>query len=80
MKKLLALTLGMVMALTAAGASFAGETEADVVIPSDMKVGFIFLHDENSTYDLNFIKIPRRIWPMAAALWCSRTVSAMRII
>ena len=55
MKKLLALTLGMVMALTAAGASFAGETEADVVIPSDMKVGFIFLHDENSTYDLNFI-------------------------
>ena len=23
---------------------------------SDVKVGFIFLHDENSTYDLNFIK------------------------
>ena len=23
---------------------------------SDLKVGFIFLHDENSTYDLNFIK------------------------
>ena len=22
---------------------------------SDMKVGFIFLHDENSTYDKNFI-------------------------
>ena len=29
--------------------------EADVEIPSDMKFGFIFLHDENSTYDLNFI-------------------------
>ena len=24
-------------------------------IPEDFKVGFIFLHDENSTYDLNFI-------------------------
>ena len=29
--------------------------EADVEIPSDMKFGFIFLHDEYSTYDLNFI-------------------------
>ena len=28
------------------------EATADV---SDMKVGFIFLHDENSTYDLNFM-------------------------
>ena len=38
------------------GAFIAGaETEADVTIPSDMKFGFIFLHDENSTYDLNFI-------------------------
>ena len=26
---------------------------------SDLKVGFIFLHDENSTYDLNFIKAAR---------------------
>jgi len=38
------------------GAFIAGaETEADVTVPSDMKFGFIFLHDENSTYDLNFI-------------------------
>jgi basic membrane protein A len=31
------------------------ETTAAAVDASDMKVGFICLHDENSTYDLNFI-------------------------
>ncbi len=32
------------------------ETEAEAeVVPADIQVGFIFLHDENSTYDLNFI-------------------------
>ena len=33
-------------------------TEAPADAPAamaDMKVGFIFLHDENSTYDLNFM-------------------------
>ena len=40
-------------AATAADETKAGDdTDADL---SDMKVGFIFLHDENSTYDLNFI-------------------------
>ena len=40
-------------AATAADETKAGDdTAADL---SDMKVGFIFLHDENSTYDLNFI-------------------------
>ncbi len=29
--------------------------KADAAAASDVKVGFIFLHDENSTYDLNFI-------------------------
>ena len=33
----------------------AGENTAN----SELKVGFIFLHDENSTYDLNFIKAAR---------------------
>ena len=48
MKKLLALLLAVVMVfgLTACG----GAEEAD-----KLKVGFIFLHDENSTYDKNFI-------------------------
>ena len=28
---------------------------------ADLKVGFIFLHDENSTYDLNFMKAAREV-------------------
>lgn len=33
----------------------AADTDAEAVDASDLKVGFIFLHDENSTYDLNFL-------------------------
>ena len=36
-------------------ATEAAETEEAAEPKSDLKVGFIFLHDENSTYDLNFI-------------------------
>ncbi len=32
------------------------EVKSDVTIPADFKIGFICLHDENSTYDNNFIK------------------------
>ena len=32
-----------------------GDSTGETVAASDIKVGFIFLHDENSTYDLNFI-------------------------
>jgi len=51
MKRLLAFLLAAIMlfALAACGGSGdQGETQ-------ELKVGFIFLHDENSTYDLNFI-------------------------
>ena len=71
MKKIMALVLAlcMVFALCACGqsaapaateapAADAAATEApaaDATAASDLKVGFIFLHDENSTYDLNFM-------------------------
>ena len=45
-------------AATEAPAADAAATEApaaDATAASDLKVGFIFLHDENSTYDLNFM-------------------------
>ena len=50
MKKLLALILAFVMLF-----AFAGCGAKDKDTGSDLKVGFIFLHDENSTYDKNFI-------------------------
>ena len=51
MKKFLALLLALVMALSL----FACGKKDDDTKTSDIKVGFITLHDENSTYDLNFI-------------------------
>ena len=52
MKKILALLLSVLMlfSLVACGGTNTEEPAAD-----ELKVGFIFLHDENSTYDKNFI-------------------------
>ena len=70
MKKLLALLLALVMVLGLAACSGSGDDEkkgmsedvlprkdvtSSVTIPSDFKIGMICLHDENSTYDKNFI-------------------------
>ena len=71
MKKILSLALVLVMVLglaacgskteapaTTAAAAEAGETTAaaETQAPvANVKLGFIFLHDENSTYDLNFM-------------------------
>ena len=49
MKKLVALVLALVLCLCAASVL------ADGVAKENIKIGFIFLHDENSTYDLNFL-------------------------
>ncbi|MCQ2519695.1 MAG: BMP family ABC transporter substrate-binding protein [Lachnospiraceae bacterium] len=51
MKKIVALVLSLIMvaSLCACGGSEKAASDGSV------KVGFIFLHDENSTYDLNFI-------------------------
>ena len=63
MKKFLALLLSLVMALSlvacgggsdAPADDGAGEESAED-LKSNLKVGFIFLHDENSTYDMNFL-------------------------
>ncbi len=49
MKKIIALLL---VVLTVFGLAACGNTQSD---EATLKVGFIFLHDENSTYDKNFI-------------------------
>lgn len=71
MKKIIALILALVMVFALAacgekpatdptdpGTSEPGTSEpgtAQGIAKEDLKVGFIFLHDENSTYDLNFM-------------------------
>ena len=50
MKKLLSLLLSATMVLSVASCGSKDNTASD-----DVKVGFIFLHDENSTYDKNFM-------------------------
>ena len=42
-------------------ANEANEPAGESVAATDLKVGFIFLHDENSTYDLNFMKAAREV-------------------
>ena len=49
MKKILALVLVLALCLTAAASL------ADGIAKEDIKLGVILLHDEDSTYDLNFI-------------------------
>ena len=56
MKKFIALAMSALMAFSFSAAALADVTEAPLApVPEDFKAGFIFLHDENSTYDLNFI-------------------------
>ena len=63
MKKFLALVLALVLALSLVACGGQTQPETPDVNPDDgdatpaatVKVGFITLHDENSTYDLNFI-------------------------
>ncbi len=50
LKKIFALVLALSMVFVLAACGGDGDTDGE-----KMKVGFIYLHDENSTYDLNFI-------------------------
>ncbi len=63
MKKILAVLLAAAMLFAFASCAktptneetSSNEDSASTAIPADFKIGFIFLHDENSTYDKNFI-------------------------
>ncbi len=56
MKKILSAILVIVMLFTLAACGAPAANNGDVNDAyADIKVGFIFLHDETSTYDLNFI-------------------------
>ena len=58
MKKFLSIILALVLifSLCACAQDTAAPTEIDVSEAKDVKVGFIYLHDEQSTYDLNFMR------------------------
>lgn len=53
MKRILALILALALCFALSACN--SNQDDTKKVESDMKVGFIFLHDENSTYDLNFI-------------------------
>lgn len=54
MKKITAMLLCLAMLFAFAGCG-TNDTGSDGAAGNSIKVGFIYLHDENSTYDLNFI-------------------------
>ncbi|MBP5308699.1 MAG: BMP family ABC transporter substrate-binding protein [Clostridia bacterium] len=56
MKKLLTLVLAFVLACACTSLVACGDSNE-----SEFKVGFIFLHDESSTYDLNFIEAAKDV-------------------
>lgn len=67
LKKILSIVLAVVMIVSVAAfatscGNTAGDNNSETTVADnkandgkEFKVGFIFLHDENSTYDLNFI-------------------------
>ena len=56
MKKILALLLAVVMVAAFASCGNKETTEGRAAETNDVKIGLICLHDENSTYDNNFIQ------------------------
>ncbi len=56
MKKVISLVLVAVMLVAAMCTLTACDNTAKTAVDEDFKIGFIFLHDENSTYDKNFLE------------------------
>lgn len=80
LKKLVAVMMAaaMMFTLVACGSSSDGAKEGattakEEVAASDLKVGFIFLHDENSTYDLNFINAAKEACETAGVEYVLKT-------
>jgi len=55
MKRLISALVAIVMVMAMFTGCAKKEAEPAPEVKKDMKVGFIYLHDENSTYDLNFL-------------------------
>ena len=56
MKKLISAVLAFLMVFSLAACTAGGNgNNNNAANGNKVKAGFIFLHDENSTYDLNFI-------------------------
>ena len=69
MKKIFAILLSIVMILALVGC---GQTPSDAGEVS-IKVGFIYLHDENSTYDLNFLNAAKEACEAAGIEYVNKT-------
>ena len=61
MKKLISVLLVLVFAFSFAACNGKTTAPTQVVNDSPLKVGFIYLHDENSTYDLNFLSSAKEV-------------------
>ena len=64
MKKLIAILLSAIMMLgmlAGCGDKSGENTDGTAAAAKDVKIGFIFLHDENSTYDKNFITAAQEV-------------------
>ena len=71
MKKLLSVFLACLMVLSLAACTVGGK--GGNAANGKVKVGFIFLHDENSTYDLNFINAAKEACEKAGVEYVLKT-------
>ncbi|MCR4719184.1 MAG: BMP family ABC transporter substrate-binding protein [Firmicutes bacterium] len=61
MKKVVSLLMVLAMVAASCFALTSCGKKAEEVADADLKLGFIFLHDENSTYDKNFMDAAREV-------------------